>query len=466
MRAIFISYRRDDTEGYAGRLFRDLRERFGKDAVFMDVAGIEPGRDFRRVIEDQVASCGVLLALIGKAWLTTTDEHGKRRLDDPNDFVRLETASALKRDIPVIPVLVQQTEMLREEQLPDALKDLAFRNSVELTHARWESDVELLIAALQRYLDPPAVGAAVAPPAAPPAAAGGGRAARHQAWLIAPLSALALGGIAYVAWDRLGPEAQGSKDIAPEGARIAAASAAGGSLTPPPASAAAASLPAPAVVSLPAPLPASAPAAAALQAPAPERVDADLAKSTVPSPAAAATPPKRADRPVVAKSPVAAPAAPRPAPAPAPVATAPRPPAAAATSSRAAETTTGESAGSLPSTAPYASPAPAPAPAPVVTAAAPAPTREVVPAPSDRSTELLGMRGAPSTVTQTIVITPKMSYVNVTRGDVIRFEVGDKSFIWQFNGTRTSFDLQQVAPEVLSRKVTAYVAHDTGLRRR
>ena len=70
MRAIFISYRRDDTEGYAGRLFRDLRERFGKDAVFMDVAGIDPGRDFRRVIEEQVASCGVLLAVIGKAWLT------------------------------------------------------------------------------------------------------------------------------------------------------------------------------------------------------------------------------------------------------------------------------------------------------------------------------------------------------------------------------------------------------------
>ncbi len=76
------------------------------------------------------------------------------------------------------------------------------------------------------------------------------------------------------------------------------------------------------------------------------------------------------------------------------------------------------------------------------------------------------MRGAPSTVTRTIVITPSMPWVNVNWGDVVRFEVGDKSFIWQFNGTRTSFDLQQVAPEVLSRKVTAYVAHDTGLRRR
>src|SRR5215470_9691343 len=106
MRAIFVSYRREDTEGHAGRLFGDLTERFGKDVVFMDVAGIEPGRDFRRVIEQHVASCGVLLAVIGKSWLTAADEQGRRRLDDPIDFVRLETASALKRDIPVIPVLV------------------------------------------------------------------------------------------------------------------------------------------------------------------------------------------------------------------------------------------------------------------------------------------------------------------------------------------------------------------------
>jgi hypothetical protein len=107
MRAIFISYRRNDAEGQAGRLFDDLTQQFGKDAVFMDVAAIEAGRDFRRAIDEQVASCGVLLAIIGKDWLTASDDSGARRLDDPMDFVRLETASALKRDIPVIPVLVQ-----------------------------------------------------------------------------------------------------------------------------------------------------------------------------------------------------------------------------------------------------------------------------------------------------------------------------------------------------------------------
>ena len=97
MRAIFISYRRNDAEGQAGRLFDDLTRHFGTDAVFMDVAALEAGRDFRRAIDDQVASCGVLLAIIGKNWLTATDDAGKRRLDDPMDFVRFETASALKR---------------------------------------------------------------------------------------------------------------------------------------------------------------------------------------------------------------------------------------------------------------------------------------------------------------------------------------------------------------------------------
>ncbi len=152
MRAIFISYRRDDAEGQAGRLFDDLTKQFGDDAVFMDVAAIEPGRDFRRAIDQHVASCGVLLALIGKHWLTATNESGARRLDDPTDFVRLETASALKRDIPVVPVLVQGAGMPRAQDLPEDLKELSFRNGVELTHARWDSDLEVLLKALRPYV--------------------------------------------------------------------------------------------------------------------------------------------------------------------------------------------------------------------------------------------------------------------------------------------------------------------------
>jgi hypothetical protein len=153
MGTIFVSYRRDDSEGEAGRLFGDLVSHFGQSSVFMDVAGIQVGRDFRKAIDESVSSCGVLLAIIGKNWLEAKNEAGERRLDDPSDFVRLETASALKRDIPVIPVLVRGAKMPRPHQLPDDLKDLAYRNGCELTHARWGSDLQRLIAALRPYVE-------------------------------------------------------------------------------------------------------------------------------------------------------------------------------------------------------------------------------------------------------------------------------------------------------------------------
>jgi len=165
MRGIFISYRRDDAEGQAGRLFDDLSAHFGRDAVFMDVAGIKKGVDFRRIIDEHVASCGVLLVIIGKRWLTATDSQGRRRLDDPNDFVRLETAAALSRDIPVVPVLVQDAVMPTEQELPDALKELAFRNGTGLTHARWDSDVKLLIEDLKPFLETPAPDSVAGQPA-------------------------------------------------------------------------------------------------------------------------------------------------------------------------------------------------------------------------------------------------------------------------------------------------------------
>lgn len=181
MRAIFISYRRDDAEGQAGRLFKDLVERFGAEAVFMDVADIEPGRDFRRAIDQQVASCGVLLALIGKGWLEARDDNGRRRLDDPDDFVRLETSTALKRDIPVVPVLVQDARMPKAEQLPPELADLAYRNAMTLSHARWDSDLQLLVNALARHIG-----------ITPQDRAGGSR----RNWLLPSLGALAVAGAA------------------------------------------------------------------------------------------------------------------------------------------------------------------------------------------------------------------------------------------------------------------------------
>lgn len=118
----------------------------------MDVSAIEAGRDFRKAIEEGVAKCGVLLAVMGSEWINAKDESGASRLNNPADFVRIEIASALKRDIPVIPVLVRGAKMPSAEQLAEDLKNLAYRNAVELTHARWKSDVQLLIEALRRLL--------------------------------------------------------------------------------------------------------------------------------------------------------------------------------------------------------------------------------------------------------------------------------------------------------------------------
>ena len=168
MGGIFISYRRDDTEGQAGRLYDDLVEQFGPDTVFMDVAGIEAGRDFRKAIDEHVSSCGLLLALIGTNWLSS-ESAGRRRLDNSSDFVRLEIAAALKRDVPVVPVLVRGAKMPRAEELPPDCQDLAYRNAVELTHARWDSDVNVLVQSLRRILQPkPIEPAAAAVPSNPP----------------------------------------------------------------------------------------------------------------------------------------------------------------------------------------------------------------------------------------------------------------------------------------------------------
>jgi formylglycine-generating enzyme required for sulfatase activity len=119
----------------------ELAKYVGDKDVFMDVDSIALGRDFRRSLQESLESCDAALALIGPNWLDCKDAAGRRRLDDPNDIVRLEIATALKRNIPVTPVLLQGALMPTEQVLPDDLKDLAFRNGCELSHARWHSDV-------------------------------------------------------------------------------------------------------------------------------------------------------------------------------------------------------------------------------------------------------------------------------------------------------------------------------------
>jgi hypothetical protein len=147
---VFISYRRDDSAGHAGRLFDRLREHFGRERLFMDVDHIEPGEDFVQVIETAVGSSAVLLVVIGRRWLTSGDATA-RRLDNPNDFVRLEVASALAGNIRVIPVLVQDATMPGPQDLPDDLVRLSRRNAIELSDRRWDRDVDQLISILEKF---------------------------------------------------------------------------------------------------------------------------------------------------------------------------------------------------------------------------------------------------------------------------------------------------------------------------
>jgi hypothetical protein len=149
---VFISYRREDAAPYARLLQYELRERFPEADVFVDMDSIEPGSDFAETIQRAVSSCAVLLALIGRQWLTLTDEEGQRRLEDPDDYVRLEIQTALTRGVRVIPVLVDNARALRHQQLPEPLAKLARLNAVELSYNRYQYDAERLLNAVGRML--------------------------------------------------------------------------------------------------------------------------------------------------------------------------------------------------------------------------------------------------------------------------------------------------------------------------
>jgi len=148
MPKIFITYRREDSSGYVGRLHERLSAAFGAKSVFMDLEDIKPGADFADTISKAVGSCDILIVLIGKQWLTINDATGRRRIDDPLDFVRLEIATALNRNVRVIPVLVRKASMPVSEELPEPLASMARRQAHELSDDRWDFDVGQLIKAL------------------------------------------------------------------------------------------------------------------------------------------------------------------------------------------------------------------------------------------------------------------------------------------------------------------------------
>jgi hypothetical protein len=259
MAGVFISYRREDSPGHAGRIFDRLQARFGADIVFMDVHAIDAGVDFAAAIERAVASCAALLAIIGPDWMTAVDEEGQRRLHDPRDFVRLEIGGALKRGIRVVPVLVDNAGLPAPDDLPDELKPLVGRHAVVLRDSRWDADFDELARAVERLVLP--VGQQESPSAGRTELSGG-LSTRNWVW----------GAAAGMVMIAAGGAAAASRGCAPA----------------PDETKAAATAPAPAVPAVPVPRgepsPEAASSGAGERAGSP-RVAADVARETGPAPA-------------------------------------------------------------------------------------------------------------------------------------------------------------------------------------
>jgi tetratricopeptide (TPR) repeat protein len=152
MAKIFISYRRDDSAGTAGRLHDRLAQTFGKTNLFIDVDNMPAGVDFVEYLGTQVANCEIFLCAVGPNWLNARDEEGRRRLDQPDDYVRIEIAEALKRDIPVIPVLVDGARVPKARELPDSIALLTRRQAVEVRNSQFGRDADSLTQKIREVL--------------------------------------------------------------------------------------------------------------------------------------------------------------------------------------------------------------------------------------------------------------------------------------------------------------------------
>jgi len=153
MGQIFISYRREETAGHAGRLEEALEAHFGAEQIFRDVEDLTPGLPFPDALDRRLDQASVVLVLIGSRWLAP-DHEGMRRLDRDDDYVRLEVSRALEGGKPVVPVLIDDVPMPQVEQLPEVLAALAQRQAVRLTDAGWRDDVNRLAKTLETWVPP------------------------------------------------------------------------------------------------------------------------------------------------------------------------------------------------------------------------------------------------------------------------------------------------------------------------
>jgi hypothetical protein len=193
---IFISYRREDSAGFTRAIANALKETFGAERVFVDVDTLAPGDDFVAKIRQTVGDCAAELVVIGRHWLAAKQD-GRRRLDDPSDYVRVEVGAALARGVRVIPILVDGASMPAPADLPDELAPLATRNALSLEHADFDQDMARLISVLRAELGVEAT---------PRTEAGGAASRRMRRGFLVPLVPLVLllllaaGWLAWRAW--------------------------------------------------------------------------------------------------------------------------------------------------------------------------------------------------------------------------------------------------------------------------
>jgi hypothetical protein len=149
---VFISYRRDDASSEAGRLADAIRHRFSHDTVFMDTSEIRIGTEWPQVLRDAVENARVLMSVIGPDWILARDEYGRRRIDDPEDWVRRETELALEHGKTIMPLLVRRARMIPASALPREIASLSLRQAFEVRAERWVHDLELVLRELESHL--------------------------------------------------------------------------------------------------------------------------------------------------------------------------------------------------------------------------------------------------------------------------------------------------------------------------
>lgn len=200
---VFICYRREIRLASQAEIYDRLKTSLGRESVFIDVDNIPAGLDFVDVLSERVGQCGALIAVIGRNWVASADKNNGRRLDDANDYVRIEIEAALTRNVPVIPVLIDGAAMPHTDDLPNGLKKLARRQGIEISHTSFNSDAARLTDALARIDgdapgSPSAADAAAARSSAPPPRPAASR--PRRLFLAASALIVIAGGAGFLYW--------------------------------------------------------------------------------------------------------------------------------------------------------------------------------------------------------------------------------------------------------------------------